>query len=134
MLEFQAFSEKEAMMMNPLRLAHVGDAVHDLLVRTGLALRGGNVHSMHGGAVREVNAQAQAQALARIEPMLSECEADIVRRGRNANAHHGVPKRVRPVDYAMATGLEALLGFLYLTGQTGRLKILYGAMQQETDQ
>jgi len=128
-LEYPALSEKDALMMSPLRLAYVGDAVHDLLVRTGLVLGGESVHSMHGGAVREVNAQAQAQALARIEAMLTEKEADVVRRGRNAHAHHGTPKRVRPGDYAKATGLEALLGFLYLTGRMDRLKMLYRAMQ-----
>lgn len=128
-----AMSEKDARMLSPLRLAYVGDAVHELLVRTSLVLAGGQAGAMHRGAVGVVNAAAQAGALARIVDRLTEAEADIVRRGRNAHAHHGVPRRANPADYKQATGLEALLGYLYLTGQTARLVALYAAMRDETD-
>ena len=124
-------AEEEAYRYPPLVLAYVGDAVHDLMVRTGLAFSGESVRSMHGAATREVNAAAQAEGLGRIEGMLTEEEADVVRRGRNAHAHHGVPKRVKALDYARATGLEALFGFLYLTGRIDRLKMLYIAMRRE---
>lgn len=121
-------------MLNPLRLAYAGDAVHDLLVRTSLVLQGGKAGAMHKDAIRSVNAAAQAQALARIASMLTETEADIVRRGRNAHANHGIPKRARPADYKQATGLEALLGFLYLTGQQERLLAVYQAMQDAQEE
>lgn len=121
--------EREAMMISPLRLAFVGDAVHALLVRTGLVFAGGKVGAMHRDAVQSVNAAAQADALGRIAGQLSETEASIVRRGRNAHAKHQAPRRARLSDYKQSTGLEALFGFLYLTGQYGRLQALYLAMQ-----
>lgn len=124
---------REALMISPIRLAYIGDAVYDLLVRTGLVFGGGKAGAMHREAIARVNAAAQAKALARIAGMLDETEADVVRRGRNAHAHHGVPKRADAADYKQATGLEALLGYLYLTGQTARLSQLYHAMQEEDD-
>lgn len=123
-------TEREALMLSPLRLAYIGDAVHDLLVRTQLIFSGGKAGAMHKDAIKNVNAAAQAEALARIAPMLEETEADIVRRGRNAHAHHTGPKRVNPADYKQATGLEALFGFLYLTGRMQRLCALYAAMNE----
>lgn len=124
-------SEKEALLLSPIRLAYVGDAVHDLYVRTRLIFSGEKARAMHQAAVQSVNASAQAQALSRVLNMLTETEGDIVRRGRNAHAHHGAPKRVAAADYAQATGLEALLGFLYLTGRMDRLEEIYTAMQRE---
>ena len=115
-------SEREALLVSPLRLAYIGDAVHDLYVRTGLLLAGGNVRVMHRDAVGMVNANAQAQALCRILSKLTETEGDVVKRGRNAHAHHDAPRRADPADYSHATGFEALLGFLYLTGQMDRLR------------
>lgn len=126
-------TERQALMLSPLRLAYVGDAVHDLFVRTELMFLGGKAGAMHRDAVKNVNAAAQAQALSRIAEGLSETEADVVRRGRNAHAHHGVPRRANPADYKQATGLEALLGFLYLTGRVERLHELYAAMREEDE-
>lgn len=124
-----AMTEREALMLSPLRLAYIGDAVYDLLVRTALIYRGGKAGAMHKDAVRYVNATAQAQALSRVMDILTETEMDVVRRGRNAHAHHGVPKRADAADYKRATGLEALFGFLYLSGQQERLQTLYAAMR-----
>ena len=115
-------------MLNPLVLAYVGDAVHDLTIRTRLALSGGRVHALHQGASRTVCCAAQAKALQRIEALLTEAERDVVRRGRNSHAHHGAPKNANPAEYALATGLEALLGYLYLTGQRARLDELFQEM------
>jgi len=122
-------SEREAVMLSPIRLAYVGDAVYDLLVRTALVFAGGKAGAMHKDAVQRVNAAAQARALGLVQGMLTEAEADIVRRGRNAHAHHAAPRRVGAAEYAQATGLEALLGFLYLTGRTDRLMELYSIMR-----
>lgn len=124
-------SDRDARMLSPQRLAYIGDAVHDLFVRTELVLSGAKEGDMHRSAVARVRAGAQAQALARIQPLLTEEEADVVRRGRNAHAHHGAPKRTNPAEYKQATGLEALLGYLYLTGRRERLATLYDAMWEE---
>ena len=118
-------TEREAQMISPLRLAYIGDAVYDLYVRTELVFQGGKAHAMHRDAIKSVNAAAQAHALSWVQPLLTETEADVVRRGRNAHPRHAVPKRADPADYSYATGLEALLGFLYLTGRTERLLELY---------
>ena len=72
-------------------------------------------------AVRMVSAAAQAQMLKAIEEELTEAEADVARRGRNAQAKHAAPKNADPADYAHATGLEALWGYLFVTGETQRL-------------
>ena len=68
-----------------------------------------------------VSAAAQAAMLTAIENELTEQETDITRRGRNAQAKHAAPKHADPADYAHATGLEALWGYLYVTGQARRL-------------
>ena len=73
------------------------------------------------------SAAAQARMLHAIEPMLTQEEADIARRGRNAQAKHAAPKHADPADYARATGLEALWGYLYITGQSERLDALMAA-------
>lgn len=125
----EPLTEREAAMLSPLRLAYVGDAVHDLFVRTELIFNGnGKARAMHQSAVKTVNATAQAGALERVRGLLTETEADVVRRGRNAHPHHAAPRHANRAAYAQATGLEALLGFLYLTGQTQRLSELYGVM------
>lgn len=124
-------TEREALMLSPLRLAYVGDAVHDLFVRTTLIFGGGKAGAMHRDAIKNVNAAAQAHALSLIAGMLTETEADVVRRGRNAHANHNAPRRATLADYKQSTGLEALLGFLYLTGREDRLRQLYAAMNEE---
>lgn len=115
-------------MLSPLVLAYVGDAVHDLHIRTRLALSGGRVRALHQSATRAVCCAAQASALQRIDPLLTDAEREVVRRGRNSHAHHGVPKNADPAEYALATGLEALLGYLYLTDQRKRLDVLLQEM------
>ena len=79
---------------------------------------------MHKQAVKMVSAAAQARMLEAVEPELTEQEVDIARRGRNAQAKHAAPTHADPADYAHATGLEALWGYLYVTGQTERLDTL----------
>ena len=108
-------------MLSPLQLAYVGDSVHALLVRTELVQQDKLVRDMHRAAAEAVSAVRQAKALKYLFPLLTEEETDIVRRGRNSHPHHGVPKSASHADYAEATGLEALLGYLYLTGQKERL-------------
>lgn len=116
-----AFAAADIRGLNPLQMAYVGDTVHDLYVRSMLLSRGMAVGKMHRQAVRMVSAGAQARMLERIEPELTQEEADIARRGRNSQAKHAAPRHADPADYAHATALEALWGYLYLSGQTQRL-------------
>ena len=116
-----AFGARDTREFNPLQMAYIGDTVHDLYVRSMLVTHGMTVGKMHKQAVRMVSAGAQAKMLCAIEPELTEKEADVARRGRNSQAKHAAPKHADPADYAHATGLEALWGYLYLSGQTQRL-------------
>lgn len=129
--ESAPMTEEAARLLNPLQLAFIGDTVWDMLVRTRLVYRGRNLRHLHQDAVACVNAAAQAKALKRLESVTSEAEGDILRRGRNAHARHPVPRNQNPADYASATALEALVGYLYLTGQEERLLFLFDLSQQE---
>ena len=119
-----AFAVRDTRELNPLQMAYIGDTVHDLYVRSMLLSRGMTVGKMHRHAVRMVSAYAQARMLEAIEPDLTEKEADVARRGRNSQAKHAAPKNADPADYAHATALEALWGYLYLSGENQRLDTL----------
>ena len=119
-----AFSLPDPRELNPLQMAYLGDTLHDLYVRSMLVSKKMSVGAMHKQAVKMVSAAAQARMLEAVEPELTEQEADIARRGRNTQAKHAAPKHADPADYAHATGLEALWGYLYVTGQTERLDTL----------
>ena len=110
--------------LGPLQLAYIGDTLHDLFVRSLLLVHPASVGAMHRQAVRMVSAAAQAAMLEAIAPELTPEEADAVRRGRNAQAKHAAPRNQEPADYAYATGLEALWGYLYVNGRTDRLSEL----------
>jgi len=118
-------SRDEAKRKNPLSLAFVGDTVWDLLTRETLLQTQMQVNALHRRAVSMVNAGAQAQAALLIEPHLTEAEADIFRRGQNAHSRHNTPKNQDPYAYSRATALEALMGYLYLSGQHERILELY---------
>lgn len=111
--------------MSGLTLAFVGDGVWHAMVRTFLVrTRKGTVQALHREAVGYVRAGAQASALNRIRGVLTEEEAGILRRGRNAQGN--APKNVDVQTYRLATGFEALIGYLYLTGREDRLMELAG--------
>ena len=106
-----------------------------LILVTGGAASGKSEHAerlvcekaqsrLYLATMQPFGAAAQARMLEAIEPELTEQEADITRRGRNAQAKHAAPKHADPADYAHATGLEALWGYLYVTKQTDRLDTL----------
>jgi ribonuclease-3 family protein len=108
-------------LLPPLVLAYVGDAVYELFVRTGLALRErGSVHKLHMAATEYARSASQADVLHHIHALLTEKEQDIVRRGRNARPGY-VPKNADVVEYRYATGFEALVGYLYLRRDFERL-------------
>ena len=112
--------------VSELALAHVGDAVFELLTRTELICAGSRqrVHDLHAQTVARVTAPAQAAFVEAILPSLTPEEAAVYKRGRNAHSHPA-PKSATPGQYARATGLEALFGWLWLTGQKARVSELY---------
>lgn len=125
---------KDPRELNPLQMAYIGDTVHDLFVRSRLLRNPASVGRMHKQAVRMVSAAAQAQMLKSIEGDLTDAEADIARRGRNAQAKHAAPKNADPADYAHATALEALWGYLYISGETQRLSELIALALERTEE
>ena len=115
-----------------LGLAYIGDGVYELMVRSYLCLQGKATNKgLHKAAVRYVAAPAQAAAVKVILPLLSEEEGDVFRRGRNASPHT-VPVHASREEYAAATALEALFGWLYLNGKTARLNELFSVIMEET--
>ncbi len=124
-LHTQPLSPQQAKLKNPLALAFLGDSVWDLLTRRQLLAGDAHANALHRQAVARVNAGAQAQAAQRIQPHLTPEEADVFRRGCNAHSRHNAPKNQDPVAYSHATGLEALMGYLYLTGQVERVRELF---------
>ncbi len=103
-----------------LTLAYIGDAVYELYVRQQMLSRSSTAHKLHLLSVRRVNNNAQAALLQAIEPELTEQELRIARRGRNAKGI--VPKNADVQTYRKSTGLEALVGYLYLRQDTARLR------------
>ncbi|MBQ9948995.1 MAG: ribonuclease III [Oscillospiraceae bacterium] len=121
-------TEKEASQYSPNVLAFYGDCVYEQLVRRRVLLLGNtNAGRLHDLAVLQVRASYQCAAVDVIEPMLTEKEADILRRGRNAGGI-SVPKSARPSEYRRATALETLFGFLSITGQQDRVEQLFSVI------
>ncbi|MBR6430129.1 MAG: ribonuclease III [Oscillospiraceae bacterium] len=112
--------------VSELALAHVGDAVFELLTRTELICAGSRqrVHDLHAQTVARVTAPAQAAFVEAVLPHLSPEETAVYKRGRNAHTHPA-PKSATPGQYARATGLETLFGWLWLTGQKARVSELF---------
>lgn len=106
---------------SPLALAYIGDGVFDLIIRSVVVGRGNTKpNRLHQRTSQVVKAQTQAQIIEYLLPQLDEEEADIYRRGRNANSAT-MAKNATVADYRKATGLEALVGYLYLTDRFERL-------------
>ena len=110
--------------MNSLALAHVGDAVFELMVRLYNCEKNEKAVSLHRATVEMVNASAQARDIQKLRDALTEEEAAVFRRARNARVN-SVPKNATSGDYHAATGLEALFGWLYLMGRRDRLSELF---------
>ncbi len=123
-------SENELRSMSSLALAHMGDAVYDLLVRRMLC--GNKVLSageLHRKTVSYVSAHAQAKAAEAILPVLSQEEAAVYRRGRNSHSH-AAPPSCTEAEYHSATGMEALFGWLYLRGSKERIEELFSRIME----
>ena len=122
--------EREINQLSPLTWAYVGDCVFELYVRSNLVNTTNlKPHDLHIKAIKFVKAKSQAEMLKNIMDMLTDEEKDIVRRGRNAENHH-LPKNANVQDYMYSTAFEALIGYLYLTKQTDRLKEILQKTEQ----
>ena len=112
---------------SPLTLAYIGDGVYELIVRTVLVKRGNcPVNRLHKQASSLVKAASQSAMMEVIEPMLTEEEAGVYRRGRNAHSPT-MAKHATMSDYRRATGFEALIGYLYLKEDFTRMTELVHA-------
>lgn len=115
-----------------LTLAYIGDAVYELYVRRELLPKSQKVHTLHKLAIRRVNNNTQSNLLALVWDNLNETELSVVKRGRNAKGAQ-VPKNADVVTYRRSSGLEALVGYLYLKGDEERLNWLLAKIEQVVD-
>ena len=125
--------KQELLKMSNLGLAYLGDAVYEVMVRSWLCLHGKlTPGKLHKAALSYVAAPKQAAKMDLLLPILTEEEITIFKRGRNANSHSH-PKGATRREYQIATGLEALFGWLYLQGRTDRLNELFELIMREEE-
>lgn len=116
---------------SPLALAYIGDGVYEMFIRTYIVGKGNApVNKMHKGSRELVRATTQAKIYHIVEPLLTEEEKQVLRRGRNAKSI-SAPKNADITEYRHATGLEALIGYLYIEGQIERItQIIMTGLEQ----
>ena len=124
-------TETQAKQMNPITLAFVGDAVYSTYVREKLALEvDGRPADLQRVAAQVVSAKGQSAFLDELAPLLTEAEQEIFRRGKNAKKPtHS--KGATKLEYNRSTGFEAVLGYLYLTGNDGRITELLALLDKQ---
>lgn len=114
-------TDQDVRSYSPLTLAYIGDGVYELIIRTIIVEQANRpANELHKLATKYVKAEAQAKMILGLKEELTEEEADIFKRGRNAKPYTTAKNATRS-DYHKATGFEALMGYLYLTGQTERM-------------
>jgi len=119
-----SLSESKVRELPALNLAYIGDTVYDLYIRSFLVKNNmGTVERLHRLASGAVNARAQSKAAQILSPLFTERESEIFRNGKNAKSIP--PKNMSREDYSRATGLEAVIGYLYLTGDADRAAELF---------
>ncbi|NLL46107.1 MAG: ribonuclease III [Clostridiales bacterium] len=124
-------SDENIGKISNLGLAHLGDAVYELMVRVWLCEHGKCTSGgLHRAAVSYVNAPRQARMAEKLMPLLTEEEQAVYKRGRNTKVN-SIPKNANPGEYHAATGLEALLGYLYLHGRQERINELFKIMMED---
>ena len=124
-------TKAQADSISNLGLAHMGDCVYEILCRAYLCSRGDKtVSRLHQDTISMVRAAYQAKFADKMLPLLTEDELAHYRRGKNAHPH-AVPKSATPAEYAKATGLEALFGWLFLTGQKERANEIFDIVMKE---
>lgn len=122
--------KQDLLNMSSLGFAYLGDAVYEVMVRAWLCLHGKLTPGrQHKAALAYVAAPRQAALLERILHLLTQEEAQVLKRGRNASPH-SYPKGATRQEYLAATGLETLFGWLYLRGETDRLNTLFETMME----
>ena len=130
--EREVLTNMQAAQLNPVALAFVGDTVYSLYVRERLALSGcSKVSQLQRVAAQVVSAKGQSEFLDKLLPLFTEEEAEIFRRGKNAKKATK-SKSASSLEYNRSTGLEAVLGYLYLTGQEARIKALLAVSDMES--
>ena len=118
-------SRQDINAISNLGLAHMGDCVYEMLVRSYLCAQGNKtVAQLHKQTITMVKATYQAAFVDKMLPLLCEDEMTYYRRGKNSHVH-AVPKSASTQEYAKATGVEALFGYLYLSGQKERANELF---------
>lgn len=119
---------QEIKQLNPINLAFIGDAVYETFVRERVFLKNRNatIINLHRDCVKYVQAVSQSFIMTELEKDLTEEELSFYKRGRNSKSGH-TPKNAGAVDYKRATGFEAVIGFLYLSGNTERLNEVMNA-------
>ena len=126
------FTEAELRSANPLSLSLIGDGVHTLFIRTKEYLQGHYKNgALHFMTIKEVCAESQAELAKKMLPLLNEKELYIFKKGKNSKPH-SIPGHATLYQYNMATAFEAVLGYLYLSGQNDRLEELLRALYEET--
>ena len=123
--------KKEIDAISNIGLAHMGDCVYEILVRAHLCAQGRKtVQQLHQQTIQMVKATYQAKFVDKMLPILTEEELTYYRRGKNAHPH-GVPRSATPAEYSKATGLEALFGYLFLSGQKERAHEIFQIVMKE---
>ena len=126
-LEVKNYTETEVRELSPLALAYIGDACFEILVRSEILDVRKNPNKLHRESIRFVRAKSQRELFEKIEENLTEEEIKVFKRGRNAKSHT-VPKNADPIDYRIATGVEALFGYLYLLKRYNRIREIFKEM------
>ena len=130
-METQKMEKSEAIAVNPVTLAFLGDAVYTLYIRDRLVRSGtGKAADFQRASAKLVSARGQSAFLERVLPLFTEEESDIFRRGRNAKKPTK-SKNASVAEYARSTGFEAVIGFLYLTGEYERILYLFSLVDEE---
>lgn len=124
-LRIKEFTKEEARRLNPLQLALIGDGVFEIYIRNYILSNNIELsaHKIHVKAIGYVKAKSQSIIIHNLESELTEDELYIYKRGRNTKSNT-IPKNAEVIDYRNATGFEALIGYLYLSGDKQRLKYL----------
>jgi len=125
-LRMKEFSKDEARMLNPLQLALIGDGVFEVFIRNHILTKNTSLsaNKIHVKTIGYVKAKSQSSIMHEMEAFLDEEEEAVYKRGRNAKSPT-VPKNADVRDYRMATGFEALIGYLYLIGNKERLEFVF---------
>ena len=129
--ENKGLSQEDIQMMNPISWAFIGDGVYELFVRSMVIDAHSSPGKLHKKTAKIVKAKTQAKAATLLREHLTSEEESVLRRGRNAHTHT-MAKNASVGEYRLATGLEALFGYLFLKGKMERLEELFHIIKEES--